>query len=448
MTYSETLLYLDSFINYEKLNSYPYKEAVKLERLAGFLKAIGDPQLSLKCVHVAGTKGKGSTAVFIAYILREAGYRTGLYTSPHLSNFRERIRLLLPSAGTGSVYQEGDFEGMIPEEKLSSITSRLKPAIEDYNKDLESDPLSFFEVYTAIAFLYFLEEKADYVVLETGLGGRLDATNTVDSFVSVITPVSLEHTQKLGSTVKEIAAEKAGIIKKAQPVISALQEEEAEKVIMERCRSYGAKLYRIGRDITYSEKKDGFDLRGIKASYESLKIRLVGGHQLMNASVAVAAVEALSLLGAIVSPGAIRSGLNKASWPARCEAVSRDPLVILDGAQNVASARAIKEAVKKYFTYKKLILVLGISSDKDIKGVCLELKALADEVILTKADNPRAALPEELSGYFTGKPVYLTRSIKEARGKAYSLCAKDDLILVCGSLFVAGEFRDEIKLNS
>ena len=448
MTYPETLTYLDSFINYEKLNAYSYKESLKLERISGFLKLIGDPQLYLKCVHIAGTKGKGSTSAFIAYILREAGYKTGLYTSPHLSSFRERIRILQPyKQGEDRVVGE-DFEGMISEEELVSITERLKPAIEGYNKGSAYGPLSFFEAYSAAAFLYFKENKTDYVVLETGLGGRLDATNAVDSLVSVITPVSYEHTQKLGNTLKKIAAEKAGIIKCPQPVISAPQEEEARGVIIGRCQEYGARLYEVGKDVSYQKEDKGFTVRGINSSYDDLKIKLIGDHQLINAAAAVGAVEALEASGAKISPALVRSGLAQTSWPGRCEVVSANPWVVLDGAQNIASSRALKEAVKGYFKYERLIMVLGISGDKDIKGMCRELYSLADTVILTKADNPRGALPQELSANFTGKPFYLTPGIKEAKGKAFSLYKKGDLILVCGSLFVVGEFRDELKNGS
>ncbi len=245
MTYSEATHYLESLINYEKIPVYPYKESFKLERIENFLRVIGNPQRSLKCIHVAGTKGKGSTSAFIAYILRQAGFKTGLYTSPHLSDFRERIRILKRrsvnlrfgsttlttsrSRQAVSKRQKGcDFEGMIERKDLTRLVGKLKPAVEKYNQSSGYGPLSFFEVYTALAFVYFKEKNTDFVVLETGLGGRLDATNVVKPLVCAITPISLEHTQKLGNTLREIAAEKAGIIKNCQSiVISAPQEREA-----------------------------------------------------------------------------------------------------------------------------------------------------------------------------------------------------------------------------
>ena len=247
MSYPEVISYLESFINYEKIPSYPYKESLKLERISGFLEIIGNPQLTLKYLHIAGTKGKGSTCAFLTYILRQAGYKAGLYTSPHLSDFRERIRILVPGPNKAS-----DFEGMVSKERLASIAERLKPAIDSYNKNSAYGPLTFFEVYTAIALVYFEEQNVDFAVLETGLGGRLDATNVVNSLICAITPISYEHADKLGSTLREIAAEKAGIIKsKSSIIVTALQEEEAMRVIEDKCRETGSKLLKIGEDITY-----------------------------------------------------------------------------------------------------------------------------------------------------------------------------------------------------
>jgi dihydrofolate synthase/folylpolyglutamate synthase len=303
-------------------------------------------------------------------------------------------------------------------------------------------------VYTALAFVYFKEKKVDFAVLETGLGGRLDATNTVEPLVCVITPISHEHTQQLGSTLREIATEKAGIIKaksakrKAQSlvVISAPQEEEVLRVIRKKCNDTEAKLYEVNRDIKYKETKDSFTVKGIRAEYPGLKIRLLGRHQLINASVAVGAVEALGFSGrkAAIS---IRQGLYNAVWPGRCEVVAKQPYIVLDGAQNTASARVLKKAIKQEIQYRKLILVLGISGDKDIKGVCREFYSFADRLILTRANNPRAADPEKIAGYFPGKKIYLTAGVKEAKAKALELAGGQDLVLVTGSLFVVGEFR-------
>jgi dihydrofolate synthase/folylpolyglutamate synthase len=433
MTYREAIKYLESLINYEKIPAWPYKESLKLERIRDFLSTLDNPQESLRCIHIAGTKGKGSTCAFIAYILKHSGFRVGLYTSPHLSDFRERIRILCQ---VSSVKRQAssEFEGMISKRELTNLVEKLKPAIGKYNKKSQYGPLSFFEVYTSLAFVYFKEKKVDFVLLETGLGGRLDATNVVNPLVCVITPLSYEHTQKLGNTLREIAREKAGIIKRKAVVITAPQEKEAMEVIRNKCKEKDAALYEVNR-------------------YKNLKIKLIGKHQLINATVALAAVRALRFYNIKVDVGSVRKGLYNTLWPGRCEVISRNPLVILDGAQNVASVQVLKKAIRGNFSaesavggkgqkYKRLILVLGISSDKDIKGICNELYDLADKVILTKANNPRATEPKILAQYFSGKEVYITEKTKEAKTQARRLAKKEDLTLVTGSLFVVGEFRN------
>lgn len=457
MSYLEAVQYLESFIDYEKFPSYPYKESLRLERVRGFLAAIGNPQDSLKCIHIAGSKGKGSTCAFVAYILREAGYRAGLYTSPHLSDFRERIRILSSRFTVHSSQLGDDFEGMIAEDELSDLVTRLKPDIEKYNRGSEYGPLSFFEIYTALAFTYFKKQKVDFAVLETGLGGRLDATNTVNPLVCVITPISYEHTDKLGHTLREIAAEKAGIIKrqkikaKSQKkkkekrqkllVVCAPQEKEAIEVIRAQSKEAGAKLYELNKDIFYEAAHQGFNVVSLFGEYPNLKIRLLGNHQFINAAAAIGAVEALRYHGIMVNMDSIREGLYNALWPGRCEVLSRNPIVVLDGAQNAASAGVLKQAVKENFQYKRLVLVLGVSQDKDRKGICGQLYDLADEVILTKANNPRATDPKALAGYFAGKAVRITKNVQEAKKASGNRAGGNDLILVTGSLFVVGEFR-------
>ncbi len=454
MTFPEALHFLESFVNYEKIPEYPYKESLKLDRVRGFLHSINDPQQSLRCIHVAGTKGKGSTCAFIAYILREAGLRVGLYTSPHLSDFRERIRILRPR---GQRHQSvKDFEGMIAKHELADLVQELKPRIETYNRHSLYGSLTFFEVYTSLAFLYFKKQKTDIVVLETGLGGRLDATNVVDALVAVLTPISYEHTQKLGSTLQAIAREKAGIIKETNAqtrscgsvVVTAPQKQEALKVIRERAAQVHAAVIEIGKHVLFESHRGHSDVRAAHAHYRNLSIPLLGEHQLLNVATAIAAIEVLKDFGIVVSRRAIRRGIALTRWPGRCEIMSTAPLIVLDGAQNVASAKVLRETINSSFSFKKLWLIFGISKDKDIKGVCRILDGFAGTVFLTKAQNPRGEEPKRLKSYFKKTVSMCTHSVKEALLSAQEVASREDCILVTGSLFVVGEAREFFSLQS
>ena len=343
--YLRAVKYLESFVNYEKLGRYSYKKSLGLKRINNFLQLIGNPQDELKIIHIAGSKGKGSTCAFVAYILRQAGFSVGLYTSPHLSDFRERIRILKPCKTNSQL----PFEGAISKKYLIDLVEFLKPVIKGFGE------LSFFEVYTALAFLYFKKKKVDFVVLETGMGGRLDATNVVKSLVCAITPISYEHTRYLGRALTQIAGEKAGIIKQRSLVISSIQEKEARQVIQNKAASLQAKLFTVGKDIKYFTKGRYFSIKGINRDYVHLRINLLGRHQLTNAALAVGIVEALGLYGFKVSVDCIKEGLYNTIWPGRLEMLCRKPYIVLDGAQNAASAVVLKSAVKSIFKYRKLI---------------------------------------------------------------------------------------------
>lgn len=445
MTYQQAITYLESFINYERVSRWSYKRSLKLERLRDFLSSIGNPQDGLLTVHVAGSKGKGSTCAYIAYILRAAGFSTGLYTSPHLVSFRERIRILKPSALIG-----GDFEGMISRQQLVGIIERLAPAIKKFSGKSPHGALSFFEVYTAIAFEYFRRAHVDCVVLETGMGGRLDATNVVSSLVQVITPVSYEHMDKLGTTLAAIAKEKAGIIKQGSIVVSASQKREALNVIDATCRRLGSRLWRLGKEISVSSQGENkFSVFAGKYAYTCLQIRLQGKHQIENAAVAVAGVEALRRHGVLISRSAVKKGLAATTWPGRCEIVSRKPCILLDGAHNSASAACLRQTLKEYSHYRRKILILGVSDDKDITGICKQLVPLMRVIILTRSRNPRAATLVRMERQIkkikiTGLGIIKTDSVRQAKKVALRIAHSQDMIIVTGSLFVVGEFRHEI----
>jgi dihydrofolate synthase / folylpolyglutamate synthase len=408
MTYQEALSYLNCLINYEKKDGYDYRASFKLDRMKLLCALLGDPQKNINSIHVAGSKGKGSTCAIIHSILKTAGFRAGLYTSPHLVSFTERIRI-------------GD--SLISEGEMSRILEKVKAAV-----DTMDDKPSFFEACTAIAYIYFNEKKADFAVYEVGLGGRLDATNVIEPLVCAITPISYEHTQILGKTLTEIAGEKAGIIKENGICVSAPQETEALRMIESVCAKKNAKLILAGRDIHFSEHESAlssqvFSVKGMSEDYERLETGLLGSHQVVNAAVAIGAVEALALHGIAISPDAVRKGVASAYWPGRLEVVRKNPFIVLDGAQNRASAAALVKAVKKLFTYKRLVLVL----------------------ILTRAQIVERALEPSTMEAMIGQghtDVSVTANVREALSCASSKAGAEDLVLVTGSLFVVGEARD------
>ena len=435
MTYQEALKYLDSFINYEKLDSYDYKSSLKLDRMRRFVSLLGDPQKNTRAIHVAGSKGKGSTAVYIYSILRQAGFNVGLYTSPHLKTFRERIRI---------------NDELISEEDLSRITADIKETVAAHMKD---EMPTFFEVYTALAYIYFKEKNVDLAVYEVGLGGRLDATNVIEPLACAITPISYEHTDKLGNTLAEIAAEKCGVIKDDIVCVSAPQEAEALKVIEGTCKEKNARLFVAGVDITFDEvrsdeNEEVFNVSGISGKYSMLTSKLIGTHQMINASVAVGIVEALKYKGITISGTDIKNGIENARWAGRLDIIGRRPFIVLDGAQNRESAKTLVSAIKKVFKYKRLILVFGVSKDKDVRGMLEEILPVCDSIVLTRSKVlNRALAPERIRETIEAigeeRNVTITSSVKEALDLARSKAKADDLILVTGSLFVVGEAMPE-----
>ncbi len=430
MTYEEALRYLDSFVNYERCGSYDYNRSFRLDRMRRLASNLGNPQKYFNSIHIAGSKGKGSTSTIIYSILQSSGYKTGLYTSPHLASFRERVRI--------------DDE-LIGEEDVSSLLAEIK-SVADGMKD---EMPTFFEVCTALSYLYFKEKKVDFAVFETGLGGRLDATNILEPLVSAITPISYEHTDKLGNTLTEIATEKAGIIKHNSVCVVAPQEEEALNAIIKVCRQKKAKIILVGKYIKFKElgfndSMEAFAVSGLSGDYPRLEMSLLGAHQVANAATAIGAAEALRFNNIIIDKEAVKRGVRNAKWPGRLEVVCRRPYIILDGAQNRASANALIYAVKRAFKYRKLILVLGVSNDKDIKGILEELLPAADSIILTKAKvSERAATPEKIKELIISKDkdIYMTQNVEDALTRARSFAGHEDLILITGSLFVVGEAR-------
>jgi dihydrofolate synthase/folylpolyglutamate synthase len=424
-SYQETIEYLFA------LQKHGVKLGLANTRLLMALS--GNPHERFRSVHVSGTNGKGSTSAFVAAVLAEAGYRVGLYTSPHLVDFTERIRI----NGT-----------TISEARVVELARRIREA---YEREPEAATPTFFEVTTAIAFAYFAEEGVDFAVIEVGMGGRLDSTNVITPLVSVITNIDLEHTEFLGGTLELIAAEKAGIIKQGVPVVTGAKQPEARRVIEEAASGAGSALYLLGRDFSGSSalsgKEQQFDYSGIDTSLAGAAISLKGRYQIDNACLALAALECMRAAGVRIDEGALRRGLRQAYWEGRLEQVAARPDIYLDGAHNPASARELAGALRELkAAYRRVVLVIGVLADKDFRSIAAELVPLADRVIVTKPAYSRALDPETLAGEI-GKlhtDVSTAGNVAQAIDRARERAGTDELILVTGSLYVVGDARAAI----
>jgi len=435
--YQRALDYIYSFVDQEKMAPDQYvPRRFDLENMQSLLSMLGDPHSRLRAVHVAGTKGKGSTCAMTTSILQAAGYRVGLFTQPHLHTFRERIRI---------------SDRLMSEEELIAGLEELKPVIERI-----SDP-STFEIMTALAFQYFAEQEVDLAVVETGLGGRLDTTNVIEPLVAVITSISYDHTYILGDTIEQIASEKAGIIKDGKPVVCSPQCPAAEEVIVKVCKERKAPLTLVGRDWLWQPGEanlegQAFSVRS-KTPHEKglvtdgmsrqLWIPLLGRYQLVNATTTVATIDQLCRQGIRVSLEHVAQGLRRARWPARLEILGRDPLLVMDGAHNVDSVQRLMRALREYLSFDKLILVVGFSLDKDITGMMREFTSQAQEVIITQAKHPRAAAPESIvkQAQPSEIPLTIAPDAPSALWRALELANMEDLVCVTGSLFVVADAR-------
>ena len=418
MTYAESVAYLYSL----------QKHGIKLglETMTALIGRLGMPQARYHTLHVAGTNGKGSTAAMTAAILQAAGYRVGLYTSPHLIEFRERIRV------------NGE---MIAEPDVARLTEQLRGLCQP---DLSP---TFFECTTAMAFQQFADAKVDIAVMEVGLGGRFDATNVVTPLACAITTIALDHQEYLGTTLASVAFEKAGIIKPQVPVIVGRVLGEAfhtiERVALERA----APLRRLEREFrTMGSTPERFSFRGSSLQFDDLHCTLQGLHQLDNAACALALLESAAPAGIAITEQAVREGLCNVRWEGRIEIVDRQPMVVLDGAHNPAAAAALAQylrASRLSRPGRRIILVLGMMRDKDHRGFIEPLNDLVDEVVLTQADLPRSATAQELqAGIGDCWPhAYVKEVLSDALAQARGLAGADDLICVTGSLMLIGDVK-------
>jgi dihydrofolate synthase/folylpolyglutamate synthase len=429
LSYRDALTYLYGFTDYEKRGFAIYApEFYDLDRVRRLLSLLGEPQRSFQAIHIAGTKGKGSTAAMVESVLRVAGYRTGLYTSPHLHTFRERIQT------------RGE---LIPEADVARLVDAMKPLV------AQVAGITTFEIMTVLAFAWFAEEGVEWAVVEVGLGGRLDATNVVVPALAVITSISYDHTAILGETLAQIAVEKAGIVKPGVPVVSAPQSTEALSVIEATCNQQGAPLTLVGRDWRW--ELDAADLDGQafalvegRRVIDELWIPLLGEHQVVNAATAVAALSLLRRAGIDLSQAVIREGLRAVYWPGRMEILGRAPLVVADGAHNADSAQKLVAALRDYCDYRRLVVVWGASADHATPELMEALLSGADRAIAVRSRHARAADPSWLQAQAAELGFYL--EVKETVAQALTAVLDDaepgDLICCTGSIFVAAEARE------
>lgn len=448
MNYIESVSWILSLTNYEsssrekgtsnnELSSDMRR--IDLGRVKSVLEKLGNPHLGMLTVHIAGTKGKGSTAALISAVLTSSGYKVGLFTSPHLHSIRERVSLnSIP----------------IDEKKFGEYTTAIQKPILEHNNNFPLDMITTFEVLTILAFYSFKSEGVDIQVIETGLGGRLDSTNVVDSDVVLITSISFDHTEILGDTLKEIAYEKAGIIKPGIPVISASQESSALEAIIDKSSELKSQLTIVGRDVYYSvisktPSVQNFRVRGKflgRPIDHELSTSLMGDYQLENAALAVLALEAIRDKGYPVPYDHILWGFRNVIWPGRFEVINKKSIIILDGAHNEYSAMRLVESIQEQFPNKQVEIVIGVSEDKDIGAIARELTSIGTGAFVTKSRHPKSMDTEQIADAFweTGLPVRPEPSVKIAMTKAILEVGEGGLVLVTGSLFIVAEAREFI----
>jgi len=392
-----------------------------LSKTSNLLEALGNPHVGRKYIHIAGTNGKGSVAAFIASILKEAGLKVGLYSSPHLIRFTERFKI---------------NNEEITADQAGALIDELRGAF------AQDEPPTFFEATTAMALAYFARENTEIAIMEVGMGGRLDATNVIRPLVSVITNISMEHQFYLGNRLLDIAAEKGGIIKEGIDLVTGATQPQVIDLFRSICEEKGTPFRRLGKDMRYRRAKGPtLDYFGIRRHLCGMELGLRGQFQIRNGALALATLELLEEKGIKVSSEHIREGLKKTSWPGRMQIISQDPTILLDGSHNPAAVRALAASIKKDFKYRRLILVIGVMEDKEIGKLLSGILPISDYAIYTRPVYSRAASPQTLA--FEAAPLQkdgeVAPRLTEALDRAREMAHPDDLIVVCGSLFTVGE---------
>lgn len=448
-SYEQAIGFLFDRTNFERTPAFS-KQDFKLDRMRRLLELLGDPQSRLPCIHIAGTKGKGSTAIMLAEVLSAAGYRVGLYTSPHVEAFEERMQVA----------------GQRPTpDQIVELVRRVQAAVQQCESNPQPFNPTFFEVTTALAWLFFESQKTEIVILEVGLGGRLDSTNVCSPIACVLTTISRDHTQLLGSTFSQIAAEKAGIVKSQVPVISGVMGEESLAVIEATCCQTQSELWQLGREFSYeyrpaSENSEAGTFGAVSVTtphqtWPAMPLTLAGEHQAHNAAVALATIDRLQKLDWRVSPDAARRGLSQVRWPMRIEVIARSPMVIVDAGHNWESISALGRTLDESgFTLSshqakpRRVLIFAASKDKDVLGLARQLLPRFDSIILTQyLRNPRAVPAKTLQRLIqsvSDVPCHVAATPADAWQIARRIATPNDLICVTGSFFIATELRELI----
>lgn len=392
-----------------------------LEPIKKLLASLHNPQNNYASVLIGGTNGKGSIAATLASILQNHGYRVGLYTSPHLVDLKERIRV------------DGE---MITDVELNDLIDEIRRNV--------GEEVTYFEFLTAVSFLYFERRQVDVAILEVGLGGRLDATNVVTPVLSVISNISLEHQEYLGRRLEDIAWEKGGIIRQGGVCLTAAKQRPVRRVLNSICQERGARLYRVGKDIRIRRHGDGtFSYHGLQKSYSRLACFLRGRHQISNAALVLAALEVLAEQGWPVSEPAVQEGMKNVKWEGRLEVLQSEPQIVVDGAHNLAGITALCRALQDDFIYRRLILVFGVLRDKNFDKMLKYIAPLAGSIIITRPDTERAVSPHELEELASSccNDVQVIEQPCIALEAAMKKAGKDDLICVAGSLYLVGDIK-------
>ena len=441
-SYDEAISYLYGRTDYEKEKRLRYNVTTfNLGRMEKFLSLLGNPHKKLRSVHIAGTKGKGSTATMLARMLEANGYKVGMYTSPHVLHLHERI----------TVNSE-----MISESQMLDLMNRIYAPVE---KMAKTDPVTFFELMTALAFLHFIDEKIDIAVIETGMGGRLDSTNVIKPQLIGITSLSIDHQAQLGESIDSIAEEKAGVFKRGVPAISVQQEPAAMSVLKSRAVALKAPLSITGGDIDFSHRFETSREHGPHtrvclttptSKFEHLRVPLHGMHQAINCGLALAMLDKLKSIGYKIDNEKATEGLSKVSLSGRMEMIYNDPRIMIDAAHNAASIRALINAIGQNIPYDSMVVIFGCNQDKDVRGMLQELQFGADKVIFTRSNSAKAMSPDELAEIYTeicGKMCQTAVSLGPALQLANSAVSKEDLICITGSFYLIGQAKARFQQN-